>query len=99
MLIRRETGYHLLVWMNVIPEIPQAMAKFLNVRLQDVDLTSNIDELGETPFVKTLYASVIGFWAGGGPIEARGFLLCRAQQHGFKYTTAKKYDRKMGASG
>ena len=91
MLIRRETRYHLLVWMNVIPEIPQAMAKFLNVRLQEIDLTSNIYELGETPFVKTLHASVIGFWTGGSPIEARGFLLCRAKQNGFKDATAKKY--------
>ena len=41
-LIRRESGGHLLVWMNVISKIPQPVTKFLHVRFKQADFTGNI---------------------------------------------------------
>src|SRR5690242_14905739 len=97
MFVRRETGHHLLVWMNVIAEIPQSMTEFLHVRFQQVYLAGNVYELRESPFVKLLYASVFGLRAGRCPIETRRFLVRRAKQDGLKHAPAKEDHGKMRA--
>lgn len=97
MLIWRETGHHLLVWMNVIAEIPESMTELLYVRLQQINLASNVDELSKVPFVETLYGSVTRLVAGRCPIEPRRFLLSRAKQDTFQHASTKKDHRKIRA--
>lgn len=97
MLVRREAGHHLLVWVDVIAKIPQSMTEFLHVKFQQVYLASNVYELRETSFLKLLHTSIFGLWAGCCPIEPGGLLLRRAKQDGLKNTSAKEDHGKMRA--
>lgn len=76
MFVRREAGHHLLVRMNIVAKIPQAVAELLYVRFKQVNLARDINKLSEAPIMKMLYLSVIIFWTGGGLIKASGLLLC-----------------------
>ena len=98
MLIGGETGHHLLIRMDVVSEISQAVTELLYVRFEQSNFAGRIYELGKAPLVKSLYVSVSGLGAGSSLIETGGFFLGRAKQNGFKHTTAKKDDGKIGAS-
>jgi hypothetical protein len=95
MLIWRKTGLHLLVWMNVITEISQSVAEFLHIRLQKINLASNVYELSEAPLVKSFCAAVAGLWAGESPVEPRRFLLGGAKQNGLQNASTKEDHGKM----
>ena len=88
MLIWRETGLHLFIWMNVVSEITKTVTKFLHVGFQQAHLAGDIYELRKAPFVKPLYAAVGSLRAGRSPIKARWLFLCRAEKDGFQYTAA-----------
>ena len=75
MLVRRETGHHLLVGVNVVAKIPQAVAEFLHVWLEQVNLAGDINKLGKAPIWKMLYLAIIGLWAGGRLIESGRLFL------------------------
>ncbi len=62
--IWRETGDHLLVWMNIVSKIPQPMTKFLHVWFKQTNLTGNVYKLRKAPFVKALDTAIPCFRAG-----------------------------------
>ena len=43
MLVRRKAGDHLLIGMNVVPEVSQPVAKFLHIKLQHADFAGNVN--------------------------------------------------------
>ena len=51
-------GNHLLVGVNVVSKIAQAVAELFNIELQDADLAGDIDELRQIPLVKALDRTV-----------------------------------------
>ena len=79
MLIGCETGHHLLIRMDVVSEISQAVTKLFYVWFEQSNFAGRIYELGEAPLVKSLHLSVSGLGAGPSLIETGGFLLGRTE--------------------
>ena len=60
-LIRRESGNHLLVRMNVVPKISQPVTELFHIGFQQADFTRNIYELSEAPVMESLHATMSSF--------------------------------------
>ena len=97
MFVRREARHHLLIWVNIVAKIPQAVAEFLHVWFEQVNLAGDINKLGKAPIWKMLYLAIIGLWAGGCLIEASRLFLRSSKQNCLKHASAKKDHRKMCA--
>jgi HNH endonuclease len=57
MLIGIKFLCHLLIWVNVVPEIPQSMAELFYILCQQAQIAGDIDEITQRPFVKLVYFS------------------------------------------
>ncbi|MBT9143058.1 MAG: hypothetical protein DDT32_02116 [Syntrophomonadaceae bacterium] len=81
-------GRHLLIWMYVIPEIPQYMTELLYIQLQESQFAGYINELGECPLMKCLDFPRFILRTIGCLIELLRILKGYSKENPFEYTAA-----------
>src|SRR5690606_40586700 len=71
--------YHLLIRMNVVTKITQAVAEFLHIRLEQTNLACDINKFSKSPIWKLLYLALLTLRTGSRSEERRVGKECRAR--------------------